>query len=105
MMSLQQIRSYSDSAARKSRRAGILPKILNAGDDVRGIPMIGNRTPRGWKCVAQYFVDASGFGQKGEPALTTDEFRAVVAENPGFGWAITEAGQFQVYVGQFEKRG
>lgn len=46
------------------------------------------------------FVDKSGVGRPGEPALTLDEF--LEALRPGYGYAIVEEGQFQVYVGVFE---
>lgn len=53
----------------------------------------------------EWFVDSSGCGRSGEPALTIDQFVAeltrYVAENPGYGFVITGVGQFQVHVGAF----
>jgi hypothetical protein len=46
-------------------------------------------------------VDSSGFGEAGEPALTLRQFLGKI--KTGCGYAITEAGQFQVYIGEFEK--
>ena len=105
MMSLETIRSLSARRARESARARVQPLVLEAGDSVRGIPFIGSRTPRGWKRVAEHFVDSSGFGSPNEPAMTGDAFQRLVADRPGHGWAITEAGQFQVYVTEFIRTG
>ena len=106
MMSLEQIRAHSDTMTRHAKRNGIVPKIIDEENPgVRGIPSLGHRVPRGWKLVNTYFVDSSGFGSPGEPAKTLDEFVSLVEGAPGFGWAIIEAGQFQVYVGQYEKKG
>ena len=57
---------------------------------------------------AKWFVDSSGFGRPNEPALTIDAFvaelRAYVAEHPSHGFALIGVGQFQVYVGAFERK-
>ena len=59
--------------------------------------------PAGYTFEETYFVDASGFGQPGEGALTIDEFIKVV--KPGYGYVITGIGQFQVYISEFKKGG
>lgn len=51
------------------------------------------------------FVDSSGLGSQDEPALTFEEFVELVAANAGYSYAIAEAGQFQVVIGVFRKRG
>ncbi len=57
-------------------------------------------------CAKPYLlVDASGAGAMTEPALTQDEFVDLVRANPGLLYAIVEAGQSQVVVGVFRKRG
>lgn len=96
------------------------------------IPYIGNRAPLGWKRVklaqwfpgpsfeysgrsliphgvyleafgyGAFFVDTSGFGAPGEPALTIEEFAALA--RPGFGYGLVETGQFQAHIGVFERR-
>ena len=53
--------------------------------------------------VDEYFVDSSGFGRKGEPALTADEFLEKVKANRFY--AITGIGQFQVHVGEYVLKG
>lgn len=103
-MSLQQINAMSDTMTRRAKREGKVPLLLNPGDDVRGIPALGRHTPKGWTLLETVFVDASGWGEKGEPAMTHDEFTAYVAAHPGCGWGVVEAGQFQVYVGRYERK-
>jgi len=57
----------------------------------------------------EYFVDSSGFGSSGEPALTYQSFSGKVsdllAQYPGRKWyaALSGVGQFQVYVTLFYK--
>ena len=110
MMDLATIRHLSRQAARRSLAEGTLPVVIEQEDILdgahhtmlRSVPFIGSRRPRGWKLVEEHFVDSSGFGAPGEPALTFDQFVRVVAGQPGFGWALTECGQFQVCVGQFK---
>ncbi len=52
--------------------------------------------------VDEHFVDSSGFGRKGEPALTTDEFLEKVKTNKFY--AITSIGLFQVHIGEYVKK-
>ena len=75
-----------------------------AGDTSRlRIPFVGTRNSRGYKATNNcYFVDSSGWGRAGEPALTFNQFLRVL--RPGFAYAITRAGQFQVYVQEYEKK-
>lgn len=58
-------------------------------------------TPDGYTETNEYFVDSSGFGCEGEPALTPDQFLSKVKE--GRYYAITGQGQFQVFVAEYEK--
>ena len=88
-----------------------------------GIPYIGDRAPKGWRHVnlslwfldddrhgvyleafgyGAFFVDKSGFGSPGDPALTLQQFAALI--RPGFGYGVIEDGQFQCHVGVFERR-
>ncbi len=52
--------------------------------------------------VDNHFVDFSGWGQKGEPALTIDEFLKKV--KAGRFYAITGIGLFQVHIGEYVKK-
>lgn len=49
-----------------------------------------------------FFVDKSGWGRPGEPALTIGEFVDMI--RPGYGYAVVEEGEFQVHVGVFKRR-
>ena len=107
MYDLHAIHAMSARAARASRRDGTLPLVLSSAqiaDAAAGrpgfkLPNIGNRRPRGWKLVAEHFVDSSGWGEPGEPALTQQQFYDLL--QPGHGYAVIETGQFQCYVGEF----
>lgn len=115
MMSLETIRDLSREAARKAARAGKVPFTVEAEDiaDLKSkgasaagkmFPFLGSYVPKGWKRTereALFFVDSSGFGDPGEPAMTISQFYEAL--EAGKGYAVIEAGQFQVYVGEFEK--
>jgi hypothetical protein len=64
-------------------------------------PFIGDYVPKGYKEVSTYFVDSSGFGLESEPALTIPSFVRKIRS--GYAYAITEVGQFQLYITEFEK--
>lgn len=73
------------------------------GERLLNIPCIENVKDRqNWDKVDEMFVDSSGFGAEDEPALTIKQFYEQV--KAGLGYAVIEAGQFQVYVGVFEKK-
>ena len=127
MMSLEAIIEQNEIAARKARKGKKEPLVLDAPgvrlarlgqtDDLRRIPYIGGYLPKGWERVdashwsprgyfqgdnegyGAFFVDATGLGGESEPALTRDQFAKLV--RPGYGYAIIEAGQFQVKIGVF----
>ena len=116
MMSPETIASLSRAAVRRSRAAGLLPRVVEEDDlrmtdagllgHLRGIPFIGDRNPRGFTplrdedgAIVELFCDSSGWGSEDEPALTQRGFLEKVREfGPGHAYAISEAGQFQVYV-------
>lgn len=120
------IRALSRRAARRSAQERLVPTIIWPGDaeDLGGlkIPFIGDRCPRGWKRVrldegfepgrrgvylgdnrgyGAYFVDSSGLGGTGEAALAIGEFAERL--KVGYGYAVVEAGEFQVKVGVYQK--
>ena len=105
MMDLRTIQSMAREAAKEARKNGILPLEIWPEDLDRGIsllhdiPFIGNMRPKGYKKVNEYFVDSSGFGAEDEPALTIRAFLKKL--RPGYAYAVTQAGQLQVYVGEF----
>lgn len=115
MMSAQQMNRLADDAAKRAKRNGLKPKAgpFNSGNQ---LPFLGDYVPKGYRridapneprmmgCADGYlFVDASGWGNSNEPALTQDEFLAYKEANPTLLFGITEAGQFQVVVGVYER--
>lgn len=104
MMSLQSIESLSRQAARKAAAKHKTPYIWEQDDQDNPIlplpfPFIGDYVPAGWQKVGEYFADCSGYGDDDEPALSLNQFLEKL--QIGKGYAITEAGEFQVYVGEF----
>jgi len=74
------------------------------------IPVIGYMDASdNFQEIAEFFVDASGFGEEDEPALTHDQFenkarKLIESRSPvSVYWAVTEVGQFQVYVTAYVK--
>ena len=116
MMSLEIIQSLSAETGLKARRQKRVPYVFSDASAVeqlgslRGpsIPNLGDYCPKGWELVETLFVDSSGWGDPSEPAMTQAQFRQWVADrfNEGktYGYAVVESGQFQVYVGVFEKQ-
>lgn len=120
MMSNAQIAQMSRDAAThaaKERKVPLMvwPEDLEDLNLIEGIPFLGDYVPPGWKrvevpegrCVYKHdgvscwFVGASGCGADNEPALSIDQFLKVIEVN--FGYAVVEAGQFQVHIAKYEK--
>ena len=102
MYGIDEIKRMNQEQARKSR--GKQPYVASASTDfdaIRQIPNFGDYRPKGWKLGEVYFVDSSGMGQEGESALTINQFLKEV--KAGKGYAIIEAGQFQVKIGEFSE--
>jgi hypothetical protein len=111
MWSLETLDFFNREAARKARNAKREPYVPVL-DEIAAyppfpFPHLGPFVPPGWEQVedATWFVDSSGWGQPGEPALAVeqfkDELRQYVSENPDHGFGIVEYGQFQCYVGAY----
>jgi len=126
MMSSDQISNEAERHARKAKRHGKQPHFLSAlGDDAiraecKRIPFLGDYVPRGFARVhvgqtfgdnygygtadhEHLFVDSSGCGGRGERAMTVGEFAEFVQRHPGYGYAIVEAGQFQIVLGVYQR--
>ena len=105
MMALGEIiatnRQQALMAARSKKQPFIYEKEDAGAFPPFPFPHIGSFIPEGWKKSEEYFVDSSGFGQLGELALTAEQFAEKMI--PGRGHAITEAGQFQVRVSEFDR--
>lgn len=74
---------------------------VNGDIGVKGCKVIGDSIPFGYELTGKYFVDNSGLGTRGESALVFTDFLSQV--KAGFYYAITEVGQFQVYISEFKK--
>lgn len=109
MMGLEYIKALSEDAGKEAKWRGLEPKVVNKEDEslveeIRSIPNLGTYVPKGWEMVEEHFVDSSGFGSPGEPALTFEQFTEVVmAADPDHGFGLTQTGQFQVYIGEFRR--
>ena len=111
MYSIEQIQQMNREAAVAAAESGQVP--LNVWpqtfeDDIRAIPNVGTTDVDGFTELAEFFVDSSGFGASDEPALSFEQFvkrgLALIEENDeSLYWAITSAGQFQVYITAFTK--
>jgi hypothetical protein len=116
MMSAEVIRSIARDAANKAKRSGRVPFHPECTEDIRApfpFPFLGDYVPKGWKAFEDekgeyqdWFCDSSGFGSPNEPALTVAnavrEFQKWFETHPTAGFAVVEAGQFQVYVRAYE---
>ena len=105
MISLVQIQLESWKEARRAAREHRQPFIVEKEDlEVMPpfpFPNLGDYVPKGWEITETYFVDSSGFGQRGEPALSVDEFKDKI--KVGYGYALWEVGEFQVKVREYRK--
>ena len=124
MMDLDTIREFQAEAASIAAKAKQKPMLMETSDvgnieSLRRLPNIGTYLPDGWERVdastfgdngrgagtvdgvPYFFVDKTGWGSKGEPAITVTEMAALI--RPGYGYAIVEEGQFQIGIGVFKK--
>jgi hypothetical protein len=112
MMSPGTIRAMSDDAARKAAKAKKRPYVPFNEEEIENyppfpFPFIGTYEPEGWRKVEELFCDSSGFGAEWEPALTIgqliEKMKGWEREGKSYGYAVTEAGQFQIRLGVFEQ--
>tara|TARA_R110000824_G_scaffold19793_2_gene75902 strand:- start:21992 stop:22366 length:375 start_codon:yes stop_codon:yes gene_type:complete len=115
MISPETILRTENEAADRAREEGLTPWVpwdeaeihrVFRGGDGDTVPFIGDRVPEGWELVDTHFVDTSGFGSPGEPALTIDSFIRIAEGGlkNARGWAsIHQTGPFQVYIGEFKQ--
>lgn len=111
MMSIETIVALNAEVGAEARELDLEPYVFSAFDlknladgdlyPLRRIPNLGDWTPDGWTEVERYFVDKSGFGRDGEPALTAQKFAKRI--KPGLGFGIVEEGQFQIYIAAFAR--
>lgn len=125
MMSLQTTQNINREAAIKAAATNRYPFTFEAEDvgiidSLRAIPFLGDHLPTNWRRKnittknhvhglynddndghGAWMVDSSGIGGFGEPALMIEEFLDMI--QAGHSYAIVEAGQFQIKIGEFEK--
>jgi len=109
MYDLATIQQMNEEAAAQAREERVEPLALEPGfswPPPTPIPHIGTMEDAVDECcerVDTLFVDATGWGDDNEPALTQDQFRdklrEMVSEHGTLHVAIISAGQFQVHVG------
>lgn len=119
MWGLETIREMNADAAKVARRERVMPYYLDsiaeveamAEDELFPIPFLGDACEdwdADWDRLDDLFVDSSGFGQEGEPALTARQFKqkllGLIQEHGGIYVAVCEAGQFQVYIAVWASR-
>lgn len=125
MMSAEYMQQLARDAARSAKRNSRVPESFSSlgtdaiRDRIKNIPFLGSYVPKGYKrvdapnldtvsfmaCTEGYlFVDASGWGAKGEGALTVQEFVDYIYKNgDGLSFGIVESGQFQVVIATYKK--
>lgn len=114
MWSLSTIQCMNDLAGTAAKKQKLKPLVLGEVEDVSKlgtlgyrIPFIGSYTPKGWKKIDEWFVDTSGLGSLGEPSLTQSQLKhkiiANLKEGKTYGYAFIEQGQFQGYLGVFQR--
>lgn len=114
MFSPAYIRSLQDEAAVRAAEENLTPypPTIEEIDAMPPFPFpfVGDYVADGWEPLLDddgdpvaWFVDTSGFGAHDEPALTVEQLKDKLRENAGkgYGYAITEVGQFQAYLGVF----
>ena len=103
MMDLNTIHALSREAAAEAAAEGKVPFVIDEQDleDMPPFPFpaLGTYVPAGWEKINEYFVDSSGMGADDEASLSIRQFLKTLTV--GRGYAITEEGQFQVYVGEY----
>ncbi len=113
MLSGGALEELNAQVARDAAQADLRPMTLTDAELTMRpfpIPVIGYMdVGEKFSELKDFFVDASGFGEEGEPALTHNQFeekaRVLLDETPeSVYWAVTEVGQFQVHVTAFLKR-
>lgn len=113
MMSLGSIKAESRRTGQRAAQQAMMPYVPIHEDEIKTyppfpFPNLGDHRPRGWKLIEELFVDSTGLGADDEPALSIRQFKDKLIElersDKAYGYGITEAGQFQLYVGVFERR-
>jgi len=117
MMGLSEIRRVNLEASRKARRTK--PRLISSIQDVedifehrsKGFPYVGDNCEKfdeKHERIETLFVDISGFGAPGEPALTLNQLQRrlteLVKEHGKIYAALEETGQFQGYLAIWKRK-
>lgn len=104
MIGLAELKRLNDKAVKRAEARKLKPYIAKCDNDkdVFSCPTLGNYIPKGYWVSNEYFIDNSGFGSDGEIALTSGQFLSKV--KAGYGYAIQDSGQFQVYIREYKRR-
>lgn len=102
MCDLKTMERVQREAIKKSRLEGkkLYFAIRDRDENVFKCPAVTKKII-GYNLINTYFVDNSGFGSDSEPALTASQFLNKVKQ--GFYYGIISQGQFQVYIGEYQK--
>ena len=99
------VRNVVDVNLSKKYMADKLLEFDGNSDTLRKIPNFGAKpkdwAPSGWKLVKTHFVSKMPGGDGG-PATSFEDFAD--GAKKGSSYAIVDEGQFQVYVGEFERK-
>lgn len=107
-MSLATIHAMASEVGRKAKRNGKQPYYIDSRHTIDQMhrfpfPNLGDYCPKGWTEVRRLFVDKCGLSDTAElmahGCLSADGLRRAL--KVGYGYAIVEEGQFQLYVGEF----
>jgi hypothetical protein len=107
-----EIQKRADKAARTAAKNKRQPYVFFDEAELDrcppfNIPELGSGEPKGWKKEGEFFVDSSGFGSEGEPALTTrgfiEKLREQIRAGNEYGYGVSFIGQFQVHVAYYSK--
>lgn len=110
MIDLATLKAMSSERAQAAAKQRLIPFVPFDAAEIEGwdsfpFPNIGDHRPEGWELVDTLFCDSSGFGATNEPALTATQLKDKLLENVshGYGYAVIQEGQFQLYVGVFKR--
>jgi len=103
MMDLESIEQLSREAGKRAAEEEREPLIafIDKDEAVVKCPNLGDYVPDGWKLIDRLFVDKFFSDDSDGRCLSVGQFIAKVKS--GLGYAIIEEGQFQLYIGVFEK--
>jgi hypothetical protein len=112
MLSIEYIEQEELKAAQRAAKEHKLPFVYWDKSEVEKripfpFPVLGNYIPKGWDRIDELFCDSSGFGTEDEPALSVNGLIQKIEDyideysEKTVGFALTQCGEFQTYVGVY----